>query len=406
MARIVIVAPSQPSRSPRMVRNAAALSTAGHQVFVITPLIERPLIEYDEILVACEQWQYLPVSMLNKHGEIELSFRFLRKLAFAITSRIPLARFGSIALIYGAPRLKSAIQALEADLYIAQQQASLPLVAQIASKKRKPYACDIEDILTKSAVEPVRLLSSIETRYLKDATVISSMSEVAADYLDKSLEMEQKVLTLHNCPEIKERNEVHEPSMDSTAKPSIYWFGQTLGPHSLAIELIEANANADHPFNIALRGRPLQNYLERIDDSIKATRSEGMVEVLPIVHPSKMVSEAAKHDILFGSQPSDQIFHQLAIGNKVFTGLLAGCALLLTDTIAHRKLAETLPDCILLVGNERRALEKALKALASDSDRLLRMRKASWNSGATRYNWAKESGPWVAAIDAALKGHR
>jgi hypothetical protein len=406
MARILIVAPSQPSRTPRLVRNAAALSNAGHEVVVVTPLIETAMIEYDKALVANEQWQYLPVPMLNKHGEIKLSFRLYRKLMFAIASRIPLATAGSNAMVYGAPRLKSIIKNLQADFYIAQQQATLPLVAQIARKKGKPYACDIEDILTESVAEPVRLLSSIEALYLKGAAVISTMSEVAADFLCKSLGIKEKVYALHNCPEIKERDGVTEPSVLSTAKPSIYWFGQTLGSHSLAVELIQANANAGHPFNIALRGRPSQDYLERIHASIKASNSHGMVELLPIVDTSKMVSEAAKHDILFGSQPSEQMFHQLAIGNKVFTGLLAGCALLVTDTIAHRKLKADLQNCMLLVGNNKNDLSNALKALAGDSDGLLRMRKSAWDSGTTRYHWARESRDWVCAINKALKGQQ
>lgn len=405
MARIIIVSPSQPSRTPRLVRNASALSRAGHEVIVVTPVIESVVIGFDEKLVARENWKYVPVPMLDNNGKVKKSIRGLRKVAFAIASRIPMPTHGSNALVYGAGIIKKTISDLEADLYLAQQQAALPLIAQIANSKGKPYACDIEDILTESVTEPVSLLSSIEALYLKDATVISTMSEVAADFLDKSLEIKTKVLVLHNCPEIKERDGLNEPLMISTAKPSIYWFGQTLGPHSLAIELIEANASAGHPFNIALRGRPVQDYLSRIHDSIRATNSEGMVEILPIIDTSKMVVEAAKHDILFGSQPTEQMFHQLAIGNKVFTGLLAGCALLLTDTIAHRKLKESLPDSMLLVGNEKDALSKALKILASDSDKLLRMRKASWSSGTTRYHWARESEPWVAAINAALKGH-
>lgn len=404
MARIVIVGPSQPSRTPRLVRNAAALSKGGHSVVVVTPVIESAFIGFDEKLVAEENWKYIPVSMLNERAELKKSVRAIRKAAFSIASAIPLPANGSDALIYGARKIRNTIFALDADLYLAQQQASLPLVAQVAIAKGKPYACDIEDILTESSTEPVRLLSSIEQRYLQGAAVVSTMSEVAADYLDKNLKQNKKVIALHNCPDIRERDGLNEPAARDGIRPSIYWFGQTLGPHSLAIELIEANAAIGHPFNIALRGKANQNYLEKVVETIKATYSENRVEILPIVDTTKMVSEAAKYDILFGSQPSEQLFHQLAIGNKVFTGLLAGCALLVTDTIAHRKLMADLADCMLLVGNGKNELANALKTLTSDSEGLLRMRKSAWDSGTTRYHWARESRDWVSAINNALKG--
>ena len=404
MARIIIIGPSQPSRTPRLVRNADALSAAGHEVTVITPVLEHSMLAFDSELVARSKWKYLPVSLLNSAGEIGFSYRIFRKIIYSIASKLPLPRFGSKALIYGEPKMASVLKHLDADMYLAQQQASLPLVAQVAKKRNKNYACDIEDILTESSTEPVQLLASIEMQYLKNASVVSTMSAVAAEYLDGSLDMAHKVLSLHNCSNIEEREGVKAPTVLSATKPSIYWFGQTLGPHSLATELIMANAAAGHPFRIILRGRPVANYLQKISEISRASGSVDLVEILPIVKASEMVSEAAKYDVLFGSQPSQQLFHQLAIGNKVFTGLLAGCALLLTDTIAHRKLAPELQGGIRLVGNDHDALVSALESLAKNQHELLEMRKASWNSGTARYHWAEECKPWVSAINAALKG--
>ena len=73
----------------------------------------------------------------------------------------------------------------------------------------------------------------------------------------------------------------------------------------MAVELIEANASVGHPFRIALRGRANEAYLKKIlNKRGHNTGSMGLVEILPIVDNSKMVSEAAKHDVLFGSNPA------------------------------------------------------------------------------------------------------
>ncbi len=387
-----------------MVRNAAALSKAGHEVFSVTPVFEKGYIGYDEKLLATEAWKYMPVSMLDKNGKIRAPVRIIRKLAFALASRLAWPALGSQALVYGAGAVKRILDELDGDLYLAQQQATLPLVAQVAIAKGKPYACDIEDILTESSSEPVALLSAIEKRYLKQAAVVSTMSVVAADYLDRHLALDKKVMALHNCPDLQEREGVKPPARNPDTKPSIYWFGQTLGSHSMAVELIEANASVGHPFRIALRGRANEAYLKKILEVVDNTGSMGLVEILPIVDNSKMVSEAAKHDVLFGSQPSEQLFHQLAVGNKVFTGLLAGCVLLVTDTIAHKELQQDLSDCMYLAKNNVNALGTVLKQLASDPARLLQMRKAAWDSGTARYHWGRECLAWTAAMNEALKG--
>jgi hypothetical protein len=118
-----------------MVRNAAALSKAGHEVIVVTPVFEKGCIGYDETLLATEAWKYMPVSVLDENGKIRALVRIIRKLAFALASRLALPALGSQALVYGASTVKRTIEQLDGDLYLAQQQATLPLVAQVAIAK-------------------------------------------------------------------------------------------------------------------------------------------------------------------------------------------------------------------------------------------------------------------------------
>ncbi|MBC7624913.1 MAG: hypothetical protein H7232_16185 [Aeromicrobium sp.] len=322
----------------------------------------------------------------------------------ATFSRWPASNMGSHALMYGASSLSSVLGALTADLYLAQQQACLPLVAFVAKSKNKPFACDIEDILAESASEPRALIRAVESDYLPRATVVSTMSVVAADYLNDAYPLSALAQPLHNCPCLAERGDLLSPVNRRRAQsPSIYWFGQTLGPHSLAIELIRANAIAGNPFRIVLRGKAQPDYLKQIHQSAAACSAADLVEVLPLVDPSRMVREAAFHDVLFGSQPSQQLFHQLAIGNKVFTGLLAGCAILATDTVAHRQLKQTLPDAILLFDEGPvNSLAKMLAQLVGCEQFLMHMRESAWKAGTARYNWETESQAWCTAIERSV----
>jgi len=404
MGRIVVVGPSQPARTPRLVRNADALAAAGHDVVVVTPVSEPDVIPFDNALVARSAWRYEPVSLLGDSRQLSISHRLIRRIMAATFTRWPASKMGSYALMYGASSLRSVLGNLNADLYLAQQQACLPLVASVAVSKKKPFACDIEDILAESTSEPRALLKIIERDYLYRAAVVSTMSESAADHLNDIYKLPVSVLPLHNCSNLAERANLLSPvNRQLWRHPSIYWFGQTLGPHSMAIELIQANAKAGNFFKIVLRGRPQPDYIQKIHEVATACGAAGLVNMLPIVDPSTMVHEAACHDVLFGSQPSQQLFHQLAIGNKVFTGMLAGCAVLASNTIAHRRLKQASAGAILLFENDRiNSLAEKLTQLAASPSLLMCMRESAWDAGTNHYHWETESRAWCAQVEKAI----
>jgi hypothetical protein len=127
------------------------------------------------------------------------------------------------------------------------------------------------------------------------------------------------------------------------------------------------------------------------------------LHILPVVSPEKMVPESAHFDVLFGSQPSDQLFHQLAIGNKVFTGLMAGCALLLENTIAHRKLLSSISPCAALIEfRDKSGLASVLKQIASNKTALEQRRCKAWSLATSTFNWEMESQKLVHAVDSVL----
>ncbi len=403
MASIVIVCPSQPSRTPRLVRNAGALAAAGHKVTVVTPIFEARHVEEDQRIISGALWDYIGVSILPPSGGgIPFLSRLRRRAAFEVASRLPVAGLGSNALIYGSERVMRAAD-IKADFYLGQQQSSLPIVASLARRHGKSYGCDIEDILTESSSEPRRLLKAIELHFLGGAGVILTMSKTAAEYLNRKYELRAELTVAHNCPSLVERGQLTIPTPSASSRPSIYWFGQTLGPHSCAFELLKANVAAGSPCKIYLRGRPVPSYVEQLWNFVRGSAVTDILEILPVTPPDTMVAECAKFDVLFGSQPSDELFHQLAIGNKVFAGLAAGCALLLEDTIAHRNLYHEMSSCSTLVAyKDPTALAAALADYALDPVRLIRQRRAAWELGSSTYNWEGEAKKVVQSVSYAI----
>ena len=116
-----------------------------------------------------------------------------------------------------------------------------------------------------------------------------------------------------------------------------------------------------------------------------------------------MVRLASEHDVLLGTQPGTELFNQMAIGNKVFTGMMAGLAVALSDTIAHRELLASAPGFGFLFGDrDPQALAAQLNPLLADQQRLEEMKLCAWNLAETRFNWEKESRTLVNTIDLLL----
>lgn len=405
MAKIIILGPSQPCRNPRLIRNADALAAAGHNVHVITPIYDPRKIQDDKKIINKALWKYRGISVLNsKRKKIKVLDRVYRKLFFIIASKLGISEMGSLAYIYGYNKIIHAPK-LDADFYLAQQQCTIPLAAKIAKKYNRPFGCDIEDILSESNNEPKKLFCAIEKKYLKKTSLIVTMSDAASAFLFKKYNLEKPPVVLHNTPSLAERHGFKRAyKIKPKEKPSIYWFGQTLGPHSCALELLKANISLNNPFKIFLRGNPIKAYVEKLIKISKQSQNPDNLTILPVIPPDKIVTDCMKYDILFGSQPSDDLFHQLAIGNKVFTGINAGTALLLEDTIAHKLLNRDIKECALTTSyKDSVSLEKKLKQISKKPNELVKMQKKAWNLATKKFNWESESKKLVEAVESVIK---
>jgi glycosyltransferase involved in cell wall biosynthesis len=395
-----------PSRNPRLVRSASCLAREGHVVFTVYPNIEPGCVEVDVELAAKGGWTLRPIDLM---GDFRARLRWQkvrwrRRLARELT-RVALAeRFVARAINYITPEMVRAARATNADLFIAQQHATVPAAARAAEPLGKPFAIDVEDLLSDIDADLQRAMRYVEKRHFPQAAFFYSMSEAAIDRIRKLSGSSSPGFVLHNTPSLAERGDLVPPSgRAATEPPTIYWFGQTLGPHSCADTMLEAIAKLARPVHLALRGNPIPTYVESLRFHAARLGISDRLHILPTAHPNDMVSLCAGHAFCLGSQPTSQLFHQLAIGNKVFTGMMAGSALILTNTIAHRRLVGDANGCAILYDEENPAgLSDALGALEERPDLLLSLRERSWDLAGNRYNWETESLKLIAAVQRVL----
>lgn len=360
---------------------------------MVTPRYLPRLSAHDETVLNGAKWQYESVDCRNSGSLFWFWLRLRRRCCGTLARRLSHTWVMSRAGGYALPELERLARAQRAHLYIAHTQMTLPIAARVAQDCGAALAADIEDLLADCSSENVSLMSAIETRYLRSCGYVSTMSSAASRRLQALYRLQERPLVLHNTPSLRERSGLKPPvERVSTTVPSIYWFGQTIGPHSCAHYLLQAIGQMKNRLRLVLRGNVNTSYVQQLMNLARANRVSDSLEVMPLASPNEMVRLAGDHDLAFGSQPSLELFHQMAIGNKVFTGMMAGLALVLTDTIAHRELLQSAPGCGFTVPiNDARTLSVELDRILSNRPALESMKQRSYELGDQTFNWDQEA---------------
>jgi len=145
-------------------------------------------------------------------------------------------------------------------------------------------------------------------------------------------------------------------------------------------------------YDVVVRGNALPAYAEELRALAAKVNASERLHVLPVVEPEELVRAAGHYDILFGAQPGSELYTRNAIGNKVMAGALAGLALLLTDTPAHRCLLQQWPGIgALYRDGDTAELASILEHWARDRDELKRVQQRAWDAGWSRLNWDVEA---------------
>jgi glycosyltransferase involved in cell wall biosynthesis len=401
--RVCLLSHGHPSSNPRLVRDADALADSGYEVHVVSPRFMTRWVQHDEELVRNAKWDYRFIDCLETPAARRRWrwFRLRHKICYRLSKHFAADALVARAVNYSNPELAELAAGRAAGLYIAHQHHSLPAAAWAARISGGQFAFDAEDLLADSTAEPVRLMRNLEMRYLHGCSYISTMSYAAAMRLQETNDLPELPLVLHNTPRLQERLSLLPPEKrPSAAMASIYWFGQTIGPHACIHQLLTALPHVQTPVRICVRGHGIPSYVSSLKSLAEQLGLSKYLEILPVAPPEDMVRLAGEHDILWGAQPGKELFTQMAIGNKVFTGMMAGLALALSDTVAHRQLLTDAPGSGFLFQNDKpESLAQTLNQLLTQQGMLLSMKQCSWRLAREVYNWEAESGPLLRRIE-------
>ncbi len=408
---ICLITQLHPSMNPRLVKEADALAEAGYRVGVIAPDFSEWAREADREFKD-RAWQIVerptfgPLSPWSVRIP-ELSMRVLASLATRVIGcthpGIARAAWHPVA-----PALVAAAKRHRADLYIAHMVASLPAAAIAASHFRARYAFDAEDFhpgdlpdIPQSARKN-RMVDFLERKYLNGCSYITAAAPLIADAYAERYDLRRPTVVLNVFPAGRAPGS-WQPSGIALPGPSIYWFSQTIGSGRGIECAIRAIARSKARPHLYLRGRPAQGFLDSISALADAEGVDKQVHILPLGSPCEMERLAGAYDIGYSGEPGGTPNNAIALGNKLFSYLLAGLPMLLSDSPAHRAFGPDLGQSArLFAAGDFEDLARGMDEWLTEPAVLARAREAAWRLGQSRFNWEVEKVKLISSVERAM----
>lgn len=415
MARICLITPGHLSTNPRIVKEADALEEAGHDVGVIAADYLDWARKADEEF-ATRPWRVArklavgPDAAMSRRLYHGLRLRAARAL-MGVGVRTP--KVVCTAWHPIAPELVRAAMLEGADLYVAHYPAALPAAALAAKANGARYAFDAEDfhlgdVPEGPAFEGARtMVRMIEAEYLPGCAYVTAASPGIADAYAVAYGIPRPAVVLNVFPRSNAPDHATAAGYWSH-RPSLYWFSQTIGADrglECAVRAIGMSRVSPH---LVLRGNPSPAFVASLSELARRGGTEAQLHLLPPALPSEMERLSAVHDIGLVSETGHTPNRRIALTNKLFSFLLAGVPVLLSDIPAHRRIACELGIAARLYreGDPDQLAAAIDELLSPTGEMLASARRHAFSLGQQRFNWDLEKHVLLSAVDRALSALR
>lgn len=396
MNKICIITPGTIASNPRLVKEATALSRSGYHVHLIYTRHVDYLIERDqEILNSNPEWS---CDYLNWSGPglFSKSIKFLTGIKTKIASLIlrsglyPKALAGYLLNRFYFWQLGKAI-ACNADLYIAHYPDSIPIAAMAAKRNNALFAFDAEDFHRGENIsgELTKAIIQLEESFLPDAVYISTSSPLIREAY-QNLFKTTTVTTLQNMFPLTQQPNFLLLGEDCF---KFFWFSQTVGPERGLEQIIEIlGLTGKKNIQLTLLGNCTSEYKGILE---KLWVSSGLgperLIFLKTVPENQIFSIAATHHFGLALEVPCSRNRDICLTNKIFTYILSGNYLILSQTSAQKNFHNSYPSsgiCIEL--QELKYAAREIVKLLDDSEQLNRRRKQNYELGKRTLNFDRE----------------
>lgn len=393
--KIVLITTGQPSCNPRLVKEADYFYSRGCDVTVLYNYYINWAEEKDKLLLAQAGWKSIKAGADPAAGKYLFTLAKLRQKIIVNLNRL----FGNQFLLAEhtqAPNFRALLRAaksIKADWYIGHNLGALAVAVKAAEHNKGKAAFDFEDYHQGEgvALHPVirKRYRYLEEKYLPLLQHISASSEMIASAVagDHPL-LKKPIKTIYNCFPLKEQPAFAGTQTNGQAL-KLFWFSQTIGLNRGLENVVRAMQRLKNDkIQLTLAGRQSEAFtafVEREGADIKEH-----IYYAGIIDPARLALVAADFDIGLCLEPRTPENSDFCLANKIFTYLLAGNAMILSDTSMHKAFNQRYNAGIVINNDNPGALISAISELRKPG-RLSEMRERNYQLASQQFNWDKES---------------
>lgn len=399
---IVLLTTTQPSINPRIVKEADALAQAGFKVKLLYCYCIKWASATDEKLLANANWEPILIGGTpTKHSILfyftKIKFRINNFLNKHLGNRYLLAE-RSQARCYD--ELLRAAKMVKADWYIGHNLGTLAIAVKAAQFNSASAGFDFEDYhrgeLHEHEKGIFKRVLFLENKYLRSLQYFSTASEHITLYTQKNhRHFEGVVITLLNCFPLRQQVDNHlKASTDKDLQ--LFWFSQKIGINRGLEVIIHALKGLNDPtVHLTLAGNCTPEMLDYITDLAGPVFNN--IHLVGIIPPEDLPAFAARFDIGLALELPILKNRELCLTNKIFTYLLAGNAVLISETPMQLAFNTAYKIGESFAANDEKQLMKKI-LLYKDSHYLNRQKKHNHQLAKNELNWEKESQKLLAII--------
>jgi glycosyltransferase involved in cell wall biosynthesis len=406
MARICLLTSGQPSTNPRLVKEADALVEAGHEVHVIGAHWTSWADETDKELVPTRFWSsWQVVGGHPAHAPLEYAWTRVRHRLSRQAIRFGVTFAQKWAGARASVDLHRAAQATRAELYIGHNLGALAPAVEAARTHHSLVGFDIEDFHTSmnhgstSAAE-TRLAELLERKYLGQCDYLTaSSSGIAQAYSDKY--QVNLPVTIHNVFPMSQRpSDFRQGRADQPM--TLYWFSQTIGDQRGLETIVRAlGLVSGLEIELHLRGSVKPGYREQlINLALEAGVNPSRIFFHPPALPDDMVRLSSLYDIGMALEPRGAVNTEMCISNKLFTYLIAGNAIMATNTPGQRSVIDAVGRAgVCFDEADVQGMALQLRYWFANREALEQSRREAWHWATVCFNWDLEKRKFLDLID-------
>lgn len=398
------------SNNPRVQKEAGTLEAAGFAVEVLGAWSDRTLAERDRELLSRCRYEFTPVLDVSASDPVQ---RFDRQVARVKTraarlaySWLGLSTRRQLGATYGA--LRRVAFRTPARLYIAHSEVALAVATELR-RTGCLVGLDMEDWFSEDLLaevrssRPIRLLRGLEGALLAHGGLASCPSAAMSEALAREFGCRPPAI-IYNAFPWADRDLLDGRSEDRIEgrRPSIHWYSQTIGPGRGLEDLLAALPLLKHEAEIHLRGYPVAGFAKWLADRTpEGWRNR--IFLHDVVSNEELLSRLAEHDIGFAGEMKFCRSRDLTVTNKILQYLLAGLAVVASDTAGQREVAEQSGEAVLIYSSgDPAALAGQLDVLLGDPERLKRARVAALQAAERTFCWERQEPVLLEAVRRAL----